>query len=67
MPSPEVCLPNGIEGKKFLIKILTKINFELYMCNIYCIYIFQQLVLKYKFNDGLTQCLARGMGSIKIC
>lgn len=31
-----------------------------------CIYTVQQLVLKYKFSDGITQRLERGMGSMKI-
>lgn len=31
-----------------------------------CIYTVQQLVLKYKFSDGITQRLEHGMGSMKI-
>lgn len=46
-------------------KILTKIKFKLYMYNVHYIYTVQ-LVLTYKFNDGITQCLERGMGSMKI-
>lgn len=36
------------------------------MYNVHYIYTVQQLVLKYKFSDGITQCLERGMGSMKI-
>lgn len=46
-------------------KILTKIKFKLYMYSVHYIYTVQ-LVLTYKFNDGITQCLERGMGSMKI-